>query len=74
MPLVEDPNPNAPRQHVLGLIIEVPVYGKPTDDLKTAQAIKAMLQTGVHSRVVVSMMNEEGVMVEVENRKWRAIA
>lgn len=62
-----DPNPNAARTHTVRLEIEIPVYGKPTDDLKLARSLKAMILVGVHSRAIVRLVDDNGT-VEVPER------
>lgn len=62
-----DPNPDAARHHLVRLEIEIPVYGKPTDDLKLARSLKAMILVGVHSRAIVRLRNDNGT-VEVPER------
>lgn len=75
MPIVTDPNPNAARVHDLDLIVTIPqLYGKPSDDMKTAQSIKAILQTGLHSRLRVELITEEGDTVEVFDRDWAVVS
>lgn len=73
--LTKDPNPNAPRHHDVVLVVTVPTYGKPSDDMKTAQAIKESLRTGVHSRTKVEIIDEDkgGGLVEVEDREYRRV-
>ena len=71
--MIEDPSPNAARHHTLSLLIEVPTYGKPTDDTKTAQAIKSILQTGLHARIKVYLADENGDLTEVADRDWRKV-
>lgn len=68
-----DPNRDAATHHDVTLCIDVPTFGKPSDDLKAAQGIKAILQTGLHSRVRVEYVDKEGDIVEVADRDWKVI-
>lgn len=70
--LTVDPSPNAPSHHELTVLVTIPTYGKPSDDMKTAQAVKAMLQTGVHSRAKVELIDDKG-FVEVADREYRKV-
>lgn len=51
------------RHHDIELVITYPTFGKPSDDMKTAESIKAILQTSLHSRVTVGLCRENGVVV-----------
>lgn len=71
--LTVDPSPNAPRHHVIRLYMEIPTYGKPSDDMKTAQGLKSTMRVGVHSRATIKLVDAAGEHVEVPDREFQPI-
>lgn len=59
--------------HEVRMVIIVPTFGRPEQDMKLAQSMKAILQTGLHSRVKVELLDSDDHKTIVEDRKWENI-
>lgn len=59
--------------HEVRMVITVPTFGRPEQDMKLAQSMKAILQTGLHSRVKVELLDSDDHKTIVEDRKWENI-
>lgn len=60
-------------EHFISITFDYKVFGRPDQDMASAQQVKRILQTGLEESLEVSMIDEEGNVIPIPDREYKKV-